>query len=218
MTVTERTEPVDVDTIVTGEWVITLNAEREIYRDGAIAVSGGVITEVGKRAAILAKYRPVTLIDEPGSIVIPGLVNGHRHLLCCAKGAMPEGGQTLSALRQFIYPSFAALTEDDMGVYARHAAAEMIRFGTTLFEEPGCNHLEAVLEALAAAGIRARTGPWTWDQAGPAGADGLPDWLRMDAAAALDRLARVLRPSASSATRGSSTPSPSRAWAPARTP
>jgi 5-methylthioadenosine/S-adenosylhomocysteine deaminase len=47
------------------------------------------------------------------------MVNGHRHLLCCAKGAMPEGGQTLSALRQFIYPSFAALTEEDMHVYAR---------------------------------------------------------------------------------------------------
>jgi len=190
VTATERTEPVAVDTVVTGEWIITLNADREIYRDGAIAVSGGVIAEVGKRAAILAKYRPATLIDEPDSIVIPGMINGHRHLLCCAKGAMPEGGQTLSALRQFIYPSFAALTEDDMGVYARHAAAEMIRFGTTLFEEPGCNHLEAVLEALAASGIRARTGPWTWDQAGPAGADGLPDWLRMDADAALDRLAQ----------------------------
>jgi cytosine/adenosine deaminase-related metal-dependent hydrolase len=66
----------------------------------------------------------------------------------------------------------------------------MIRFGTTLFEEPGCNHLEAVLEALAASGIRARTGPWTWDQAGSAGVDGLPDWLRMDADAALDRLAQ----------------------------
>jgi len=100
VTVTERTEPVDVDTIVTGEWIITLNAEREIYRDGAIAVSGGVITEVGKRAAMLAKYRPATLIDEPGSIVIPGLINGHRQLLCCAKGAMPEGGQTLSARRR----------------------------------------------------------------------------------------------------------------------
>ena len=193
MTAQERIEPIAVDTVVTGEWIITLNAAREIYRDGAIAVSGGVITEVGKRAAILAKYRPATLIDEPDSIVIPGMINGHRHLLCCAKGAMPEGGQTLSALRQFIYPSFAALTEDDMGVYARHAAAEMIRFGTTLFEEPGCNHLEAVLEALAASGIRARTGPWTWDQAGPAGADGLPDWLRMDADAALDRLAEGVR-------------------------
>jgi 5-methylthioadenosine/S-adenosylhomocysteine deaminase len=189
VTVRERTEPVAVDTVVTGAWIITLNQAREIYRDGAIAVSAGVITEVGKRPAILAKYAPATLIDEPESIVIPGMVNGHRHLLCCAKGAMPEGGQTLSALRQFIYPSFAALTEDDMHIYARHAAAEMIRFGTTLFEEPGCNHLEAVLEALAASGIRARTGPWTWDQAGPAGADGLPDWLVMDADAALGRLA-----------------------------
>ena len=120
---------------------------------------------------------------------MPGLVNGHRHLLCCAKGAMPEGGQTLDALRRFIYPSFAALTDEDMYVHAQHAAAEMIRFGTTLFEEPGCNHLDAVLEALAASGIRARTGPWTWDQAGPTGDNDLPDWLRMDAKTALRRLA-----------------------------
>jgi cytosine/adenosine deaminase-related metal-dependent hydrolase len=189
VTVQDRTEPAPVDTIVTGQYVITLNQAREIYRDGAIAVAGGVIVAVGKRADILARYRAATLIDEPDSIIIPGMTNGHRHLLCCAKGAMPEGGQTLSALRQFIYPSFAALTEDDMHVYARHAAAEMIRFGTTLFEEPGCNHLDAVLEALADSGIRARTGPWTWDQAGAAGTDGLPDWLTMDADAALDRLA-----------------------------
>jgi 5-methylthioadenosine/S-adenosylhomocysteine deaminase len=189
VTVRERIELAPADTIVTGGWIITLNQNREIYRDGAIAITGGAIVAVGKRADILARYRAATLIDEPDSVIIPGMTNGHRHLLCCAKGAMPEGGQTLAALRQFIYPSFAALTEDDMHVYARHAAAEMIRFGTTLFEEPGCNHLDAVLEALADSGIRARTGPWTWDQAGAAGTDGLPDWLRMDAGQALDRLA-----------------------------
>ena len=55
--------PVAVDTIVTGAWVITLNREREIYADGAIAISGGVIVEVGKRAAILAAYRAATLFD-----------------------------------------------------------------------------------------------------------------------------------------------------------
>jgi cytosine/adenosine deaminase-related metal-dependent hydrolase len=154
-----------------------------------VAIDGGVIVEVGQRADLLTRYTPRRLIDAPDGVITPGLVNGHRHLLCCAKGAMPEGGQTLDALRQFIYPSFAALTEQDMYVHAQHAAAEMIRFGTTLFEEPGCNHLGAVLEALASSGIRARTGPWTWDQAGPAGAAGLPDWLRMDAKAALRRLA-----------------------------
>ena len=184
----ERVEPTAVDTIVTGAWILTLNPAREIVRDGAIAIRDGVIVAVGKRQAILDDHRAATVIDEPDSIVTPGLTNGHRHLLCCAKGAMPEGDDTLSALRRFIYPSFAALTEDDMQVHARHAAAEMIRFGTTLFEEPGCNHLEAVLEALEPTGIRARTGPWTWDQRGPSGADGLPDWLVMDPDAAVQRL------------------------------
>ncbi len=182
-------EPTAVDTVVAGGWLLTMNPQREMYRAGAVAIDGGVIVGVGQRADLLARYRPRRLIDAPDGVITPGLVNGHRHLLCCAKGAMPEGGQTLDALRQFIYPSFAALTEQDMYVHAQHAAAEMIRFGTTLFEEPGCNHLDAVLEALASSGIRARTGPWTWDQAGPAGAADLPDWLRMDARAALRRLA-----------------------------
>jgi 5-methylthioadenosine/S-adenosylhomocysteine deaminase len=181
-------QPEPVDTVVAGGWVLTMNARREIYRSGALAIDHGVIVEVGQRTDVLARYVPGKLIDAPDGVIIPGMVNGHRHLLCCAKGAMPEGGQTLSALRSFIYPSFAALTEEDMHVYARHAAAEMIRFGTTLFEEPGCNHLDAVLEALADAGIRARTGPWTWDQEGPAGRTDLPDWLRMDAKSALRRL------------------------------
>jgi 5-methylthioadenosine/S-adenosylhomocysteine deaminase len=181
--------PVTVDTVVAGGWLLTMNPQREMYRSGAVAVDGGVIIEVGQRADLLTRYTPRRLIDAPDGVITPGLVNGHRHLLCCAKGAMPEGGQTLDALRQFIYPSFAALTEQDMYVHAQHSAAEMIRFGTTLFEEPGCNHLGAVLEALASSGIRARTGPWTWDQAGPAGAADLPDWLRMDAKAALRRLA-----------------------------
>jgi 5-methylthioadenosine/S-adenosylhomocysteine deaminase len=181
--------PVTVDTVVAGGWLLTMNPQREMYRSGAVAIDGGVIVEVGHRADLLTRYMPRRLIDAPDGVITPGLVNGHRHLLCCAKGAMPEGGQTLDALRRFIYPSFAALTEQDMYVHAQHSAAEMIRFGTTLFEEPGCNHLDAVLEALASSGIRARTGPWTWDQAGPAGATDLPDWLRMDAKAALRRLA-----------------------------
>ena len=181
--------PVTVDIVVAGGWLLTMNRQRQMYRAGAVAIDEGVIVEVGQRDDLLSRYSPGRLIDAPDGVITPGLVNGHRHLLCCAKGAMPEGGQTLDALRRFIYPSFAALTEQDMYVHAQHAAAEMIRFGTTLFEEPGVNHLDAVLEALASSGIRARTGPWTWDQAGPAGAADLPDWLRMDARAALRRLA-----------------------------
>ena len=207
-----------MDTVVAGGWLLTMNPRREMYRAGGVAIDGGVIVEVGQRADLLTRYSPRRLIDAPDGVITPGLVNGHRHLLCCAKGAMPEGGQTLDALRQFIYPSFAALTEEDMYVHAQHAAAEMIRFGTTLFEEPGCNHLAAVLEALAASGIRARTGPWTWDQAGAAGR------CRPARLAADGRQGRAVAAWPTGSTRcgssaipGSGTRSRSRAWAPART-
>ncbi len=183
-------EPYDVDLLIAGGWLITMNEHREVYRDGAVAVSGSKIVAVGRRADLAGRYRASRVIDTSRMVVTPGLVNGHRHLLCCPKGALPEGRQTLEALRTFTYPCFAALTEEQMYAYALHATAEMIRFGTTTFEEPGCNHLEAVLEALATSGIRCRVGPWTWDQQGPSGGADLPDWLVMDADAALDRLGR----------------------------
>lgn len=176
------------DLIVTAGWVITVDGDRRILRDGAVVVDGRTIVAVGKAASIDGAYQPRQRIDRPDAVVLPGMTNGHRHLLCCAKGAMPEGAPTLETLRRFIYPSFAAIGEDDMYVYARHAAAEMIRNGTTLFEEPGCNHLDAVLSAIAESGIRARCGPWTWDQAGSAGREGLPDWFRLDTKKAIRRV------------------------------
>jgi cytosine/adenosine deaminase-related metal-dependent hydrolase len=98
---------------------------------------------------------------------------------------------TLVNLRDFVYPAFSRLTEEDMYAYTVHATAEMIRFGTTTFEEPGCEHLDAVIEALAQSGIRCRVGPWTWDQGGPAAAN-CPNWLVMDTDAAVRRLEQGL--------------------------
>jgi cytosine/adenosine deaminase-related metal-dependent hydrolase len=178
-----------VDLLVVGGWVLTVDADRRVFRNGAVAVDGTIIVDVGTAADLTARYRANRVIDASDMVVLPGLINGHRHLLATAKGALPEGNVTLDNLRQFVYPSFAALSETDMQAYTRHATAEMIRFGTTTFEEPGCVHLDAVLESLEASGMRCRVGPWTWDQGGVAGA-GCPDWLRMDAATALRRLER----------------------------
>ncbi len=179
----------EVDILLAGGWVLTMNERREVYQDGAVAIRGSKIVEVGRRRDLVERYRARRELDTRRMVVTPGLVNGHRHLLCCPKGALPEGRDTLQALRDFTYPCFATLTEEQMHAYALHATAEMIRFGTTTFEEPGCNHLEAVLDALAASGMRCRVGPWTWDQDGPAGRGDLPDWLVMGTDAALKRLA-----------------------------
>ncbi|WP_420112343.1 amidohydrolase family protein [Pseudactinotalea sp.] len=183
-----QTEPTPCDRIISAGWVITVDTDRRIIRDGALAITGSTIVAIGKRADVDATYRALERIDRPDAVVLPGMANGHRHLLCCAKGAMPEGGSTLESLRRFIYPSFSSLEPEDMNVYARHATAEMIRNGTTLFEEPGCNHIDAVLPAIADSGMRARIGLWTWDQQGSAGSTDLPDWLNLSTEDAIKRL------------------------------
>src|SRR5258705_13772567 len=84
--------PAWCDTVVAGGWLLTMNPQREMYRSGAVAIDGGVIVEVGQRADLLTRYTPRRLIDAPDGVITPGLVNGHRHLLCCAKVAMPARG------------------------------------------------------------------------------------------------------------------------------
>jgi 5-methylthioadenosine/S-adenosylhomocysteine deaminase len=181
-----------VDLILSDGWVITVDAGRRIFRHGAVAVSGSLIVAVDDAAGIARRFRADTTIDTTDMVVMPGLINGHRHLLTTPKGAQPDGNVTLVNLRDFVYPTFASLSEEEMHAYTLHATAEMIRFGTTTFEEPGCVHLPAVLDALATSGIRCRVGPWTWDQGGVAGAN-CPDWLRMTSDEALRRLEEGLK-------------------------
>ncbi len=47
--------------------------------------------------------------------------------------------------------------------------AEMIRSGTTCFVEPGCMWLSSTIKAIEETGMRATTGSWVWDHAGPDG-------------------------------------------------
>ncbi len=176
-----------IDLLLGGGWVLTVDDDRRMFRHGAVAVLNGVIVDVGPDRELREKYKPVTSIDTSDMVVMPGLINGHRHLLSTPKGAQPDGKTTLENLRDFVYPTFASLTEEEMQAYTMHHTAEMIRFGTTTFEEPGCVHLEAVLESLARSGMRCRVGPWTWDQGGVAGAN-CPDWYRISTDQAVARL------------------------------
>ena len=45
----------DVGLLVVGRDVITMNARREIVRDGAVAVAGGEIVAVGKASDLRAR-------------------------------------------------------------------------------------------------------------------------------------------------------------------
>src|SRR5258708_3254965 len=70
-----------VDLIVTGGTVITMDSQRRVIENGAVAVRGNKIVAVGTAAEIKAKYSadPAGTISANGRIVMPGLINTHTH-------------------------------------------------------------------------------------------------------------------------------------------
>jgi 5-methylthioadenosine/S-adenosylhomocysteine deaminase len=172
--------PENVDLLIANGFVITMDGERRLIRDGAVAVRGEDIHWVGKAAEARESFVAARTIDARGNVVMPGLVNAHRHLLVTPRGALQEGMTTLENLRTFVYPAFAGLTAEDNYWNALASCAEMIRNGTTCFQEPGCTHLDSVVQAIDEVGMRCSMGPWTWDQKGPNSAN-LPEYfLKMD--------------------------------------
>src|SRR5689334_5875410 len=75
------TEPArDVDLLLVGGIVVTMNAQHTVLDPGAVAVGGQEIVAVGPRDAVVAASRAVRTLDASAGLVMPGLVNGHAHL------------------------------------------------------------------------------------------------------------------------------------------
>ncbi len=68
------------DLIVCGSAVVTMNAEREIFLDGGVAVRKDLIIAVGPARDLRARWPHAPVLERPDSIVTPGLINVHQHL------------------------------------------------------------------------------------------------------------------------------------------
>ena len=60
--------------------VITLDPERRVISDGAVAIQGNRIVAVGKTGVLEKTYGSDEAIDASRKIVMPGLVNAHNHI------------------------------------------------------------------------------------------------------------------------------------------
>lgn len=161
--------PTEVDTIVVDAMVVTMNDEREIFADGAVAIDGPRIVAVGRRADVEAAYRGRTVIDARGGVVVPGLVNAHIHITGepLTKGVVPDNTDREANVYEWLCPLYAGYEARDEKISGQLAAVEMLRSGTTSFLEAGTiYYLDEVYEGLDEIGVRARLGRWVWD--GPA--------------------------------------------------
>ena len=155
----------DIDLMITNGLVLTMDPDHTPIANGAVAIHGDTIVDVGTAEA-LHSYRPRQTIDARGGIIMPGLVNAHTHAaMTCFRGLADDLPLDVW-LQEHIFPAEAHLDYDMVYHGARLACAEMIMSGTTCF----CDMYlfeDAVAAAAHDAGLRAVVGEVLYDFPSP---------------------------------------------------
>lgn len=166
MSVPSSGAPSPVDLMIVDTTLVTMDAERRIITQGAIAVTGDTITAVGKSDDLRRNYLARHVIDGRRFVMTPGLVNTHVHVTGepLTRGLVPDDSGFAENVFQWLVPIHMAYMEADERLASQLAALEMLRSGTTCFLEAGTiRFLDTVVDGLSEIGIRGRVGQWAWD-------------------------------------------------------
>jgi 5-methylthioadenosine/S-adenosylhomocysteine deaminase len=155
-----------LELLITGGDIITMDADRRIILDGAIAVSGGTIVAVGTSSELIAAHPNAPRLDASGCVVTPGFVNTHQHMTGdpLARSCTPDDLAPGESIFSWAVPLNDAHTPDDDGVAATLTLVDSLLNGvTTVIEAGTIGHLEPAAQAAREVGIRAGLGVWGWD-------------------------------------------------------
>jgi cytosine/adenosine deaminase-related metal-dependent hydrolase len=115
--------------------IVTVDASRSIYADGAILVQGNKIADIGTTSELKAKHTHEEEIDLTGRIIIPGLISTHMHTAQTLLRGTADDLELVSWLCERIWVMQGNFTAADGYAAARLSIAEMLLTGTTTFLE-----------------------------------------------------------------------------------
>ena len=95
----------EVDLLVSGGTVVTMDRGRTIYDDGAVAVKGDLIVAVGPRTELENRYRAHETIPAKGRLVLPGFINGHTHVPMTLLRGLHDDVTLDEWLHKYIFPA-----------------------------------------------------------------------------------------------------------------
>ena len=114
-----RTSSEPVDLIVDGGTVVTMDPERHVVADAAIAIRGDSIVAVGPRSEMLARFSPAQSLDARGKLILPGLINGHNHAAMTLLRGLGDDKPLQEWLNDYIFPAEARNVDKDLSRWAR---------------------------------------------------------------------------------------------------
>ncbi|HEU4689410.1 MAG TPA: amidohydrolase [Vicinamibacterales bacterium] len=134
--VSAQNAPREVDLVVTGGTVVTVDAAGRIIEQGAVAIDGADIAAVDTAEAIAKQFRGRDTIDASGQIVMPGLVNTHTHAPMVLYRGLADDLPLTEWLNNYIFPAESrTVSPEFVRAGTRLAALEMIESGTTTFAD-----------------------------------------------------------------------------------
>ena len=145
----------EIDYLLTGATVVTANEEWDVFKPGAVAVSGDSLVAVGPADKISSEFSSAESVDCVGKVIIPGMINAHTHVSMTLLRGLADDlrldvwllGYMMPVEREFVSPEFCRTG-------ALLGCAEMIRSGITCFADMYYFE-DDVAQAIADVGMRA---------------------------------------------------------------
>ncbi len=149
-----------VDIYVRGGFVITMDKKRRIIKEGCVAIDNGRIVAVGKCVDLDKDFkgRADEEIDATKSIVMPGLIDTHVHLVQGMLKACANYRRLIPWLTKCVWPLQGNMSSDEALAAATLTMLEMIKTGTTTFLETGMVGRygpDRIIERVHESGLRA---------------------------------------------------------------
>ncbi len=156
-----------IDLIVVGQTIVTMDADDTIIDNGAIAISDGVIIAIGRREEITNKYSARKTIAGDDRVVLPGLVNGHSHAAMTLLRGVADDLALMDWLNNYIFPAEVEFVDAEfVRIGTELACWEMIRGGTTTFVDM-YYYGDVVADVVDRCGMRAMVSATVIDQRSP---------------------------------------------------
>jgi 5-methylthioadenosine/S-adenosylhomocysteine deaminase len=148
-------------------FVVTMDPQRRIIREGSILIRGARIERVGKAAELVGEQAD-RVIDAREMVVTPGFVNGHMHVSYAhaTRGIFPD-----DLGRRYLPQVFAlqkVMTPEEEYQTSLLGITELLTYGTTTFVDPGSTkHIDACMAAYEQSGCRIVTGTQVTNRENP---------------------------------------------------
>ncbi len=153
-----------VDILIDGGSIVTVDPSRRVIRDGAVAIKGNRIVAVGKSAELRKAYTATRNYDATNKCVTPGFVNAHVHLYHTIHKNLPAESLCGLPWARLVHGSVApTLSAEDELWSARLTLIDAVRSGATTFLDAGCHHFDALMAELPKLGMRGLLGRRTMD-------------------------------------------------------